>query len=223
VRPAVPADEEATELRWRARPSQAVAPEGEPAGPALEYARRLYANVLDWYKLADTKAQLLLTIDGAFITIIAGAVFGNPEELSDRVRRFGPETWVLLAVSALALLLSVGCAALCLWSRTGLGERSIRRLMRRELGVDPERRSSYTPRVAWWFGMIAMLEPRHIAETIKGADAQFERDALVSQIVVLSRNVLKKHLWVNRGWALAAASAGSLVALTATYVVRVAG
>jgi hypothetical protein len=35
--------------------------------------------------------------------------------------------------------------------------------------------------------------------------------------------VLKKHTWVNRGWALAAASAGSLVVLVATYVVRVSG
>jgi hypothetical protein len=210
-------------LRRRARPTEAPGPDGEPAGPALEYARRLYANVLDWYKLADTKAQLLLTIDGAFITIVAGAIFGDPEATSDQVRRFGPETWVLLAVSALALLASVVCAALCLWSRTGLGETSIRQYMRRELGVDPDRRASYPPGVAWWFGMIALLEPRHVAETLKGADAAFERDALIAQIVVLSRNVLRKHIWVNRGWALAAASAGSLVALTASYVARAAG
>jgi hypothetical protein len=132
-----PRREATGELRWRARPTEASGPGGEPAGPALEYARRLYANVLDWYKLADTKAQLLLTIDGAFITIIAGAIFGNPEATSDRARQFGPETWVLLAVSALALLASVACAALCLWSRTGLGETSIRRVMRRELGWTP--------------------------------------------------------------------------------------
>jgi hypothetical protein len=191
-------------------------------GPALEYARRLYANVLDWYKLADTKAQLLLTVDGVFVTVLAGAVLGDPQETSDRVQRFGPETWALLGAAALALLLSVACAALCLWSRSGLGGAAIRRLMQRELGVDPGRRASYSPEVAWWFGMIATLEPRHIAATIKDADERFERDALVAQIVVLSRNVLRKHTWVNRGWALAAAGAGSVVVLTATYLVRLA-
>jgi hypothetical protein len=191
-------------------------------GPALEYARRLYANVLDWYKLADTKAQLLLTVDGVFVTVLAGAVLGDPEETSDRVQRFGPETWALLGAAALALLLSVACAALCLWSRSGLGGSAIRRLMQRELGVDPGRRASYSPEVAWWFGMIAALEPGHIAAMIKDADERFERDALVAQIVVLSRNVLRKHTWVNRGWALAAAGAGSVVVLTATYLVRLA-
>ncbi len=30
----------------------------------LEYTRRLYDNVLSWYKSADSKAQVIIAIDG---------------------------------------------------------------------------------------------------------------------------------------------------------------
>jgi hypothetical protein len=185
----------------------------------LEYARRLYLNILDWYKIADSKGQLLLTLDGAFVTIMTGFVLGKPAEVHDKVQQFNPETWFLLIVAALAIALSIACAAACLWSRSGLGNGMIYRIIN-QLGVDPKRRETYTASVAWWFGMIALLDRRYISETIKRADQEFERDALVSQIIALSINVLRKHRWVNRGWVLTAISLGALVLMSATYILR---
>jgi hypothetical protein len=155
-----------------------------------------------------------LTFDGIFVTIGSGIVLGQPRETAERIAQFAPITWVFLSSTALSVLLSIGCATLCLWSR--LGDAEVLRLIRK-FGVDPGRKETYTPDVAWWFGMIAALEPRHIAELIRSADEQFERDALTSEIVLLSGNVLKKHRWVNRGWVFSAASLMSLVLAIATY------
>ncbi len=70
-------------------------------------------------------------------------------------------------------------------------------------------------------GMIALLDRQHISETIENADQEFERDALVSQAIELSVNVLEKRRWVNRGWVLTAISLGALVLMTATYLASI--
>src|SRR4051812_28210859 len=69
-----------------------------------EYARRVYDRVMDWYKVAETKAQLVLTVNGVFITIGFGIVSAKPDGVSVPTRTVGPETWgfLALAVSALA-------------------------------------------------------------------------------------------------------------------------
>jgi hypothetical protein len=60
---------------------------------ALEYARRLYLNLLDWYRIADFKGQLLLTLNGAFVTIMTGFVWASPPrsatKYSSSARRYG--------------------------------------------------------------------------------------------------------------------------------------
>jgi hypothetical protein len=51
---------------------------------ALEYARRLYLNILEWYKIADSKGQLLLTLNGAFVTVMTGFVLGKPAGIATK-------------------------------------------------------------------------------------------------------------------------------------------
>lgn len=41
---------------------------------SLEYTRRLYESVLDWYKNADAKAQVVLSLDGIFLTFVGTTV-----------------------------------------------------------------------------------------------------------------------------------------------------
>jgi hypothetical protein len=48
----------------------------------LDYSRDLYKLILDWYKNADSKAQVLLTLDGVFLTFLTTSIFTNPEESS---------------------------------------------------------------------------------------------------------------------------------------------
>jgi hypothetical protein len=178
---------------------------------------QIYANVLDWYKIADSKAQLILTLDGVFVTIVTGTVFAKPDELLARQRIFRWETWTLLSVAALAIVFSIICAVLCLHSQ--LRESQLNFLVK-DYGVDRKNIKTYTPAVAWWFGMIASLESDIVIKYLRKADEAFERDAMAHQIVVLSDHSLKKHRWVNRGWLFAAASLLSLVASGASYVLR---
>ena len=39
---------------------------------ALEYTRRLYEEVLAWYNVAETKAQVILALDGILLGTFAG-------------------------------------------------------------------------------------------------------------------------------------------------------
>jgi hypothetical protein len=41
----------------------------------------MYDRVVDWYKVAETKAQLLLTVNGAFVTVAFGLLSGSAAEL----------------------------------------------------------------------------------------------------------------------------------------------
>jgi hypothetical protein len=41
--------------------------------PTLDYLRHLYADLLGWYRSADTKGQILLTVNGVLVTVLAGA------------------------------------------------------------------------------------------------------------------------------------------------------
>ena len=47
----------------------------------LEYTRRVYESVLGWYKSADSKAQVILAIDGAFVAFLTGTIFVKPDDL----------------------------------------------------------------------------------------------------------------------------------------------
>ena len=50
-------------------------------GSGVEYTRRLYANVLAWYDNADRKAQLILTANGGFLTVLVGFALSRPLEV----------------------------------------------------------------------------------------------------------------------------------------------
>jgi hypothetical protein len=185
---------------------------------SLEFLRRLYANVLDWYRIADAKAQLILTLNGIFITIVTGTVFSRPDELAAWRRVFGVETWIFLSLGAVAIVGSIISALLCLHSR--LHEAALRDIAD-HYHVDRKSIETYVPGVAWWFGMIARMEPRLMIHYLQTADEMFEAEALADQIVVLSGRNLAKHRAVNRGWLLAGASLLCLVIAGTSYVLRV--
>jgi hypothetical protein len=167
--------------------------------------------------VADVKGQLLLTLNGIFVTIVSGALLGKPDEVRGRLQEFGWETWLLMASTIACVFLSILCATMCLRSR--LRDAAVRKMVRR-FGVDPTQEKTYKAGVAWWFGTIAVLEPRYITALLKKADSDFEREALASDIVLLSHNVLEKHRWVNKAWLLSAASLMLLLGAGMSYALR---
>jgi hypothetical protein len=181
----------------------------------LEYLRRVYADVLGWYKVADNKGQLLLTVNGLFVSVLTGTVLGSASDAGERTQQFSPLTWVLAAVAGAAIMGSIAAAAMCLRSR--LHNAHVDWLIR-QAGVDPADPSSYKPATAWWFGTIARLDSEGMEQQLLRAGPQMEVSALASQVVLLSQNVLSKHQWANRGWLLAALALISLLSATASYL-----
>jgi hypothetical protein len=82
--------------------------------PGLEYARRIFDSVLDWYKNADTKAQIILTINGVFLAFLTGSIFKKQDDIGPMFSRFGGETWLLLGLMCVALTGSILSAIVCL-------------------------------------------------------------------------------------------------------------
>jgi hypothetical protein len=197
----------------RLRPAEPAVTQSKehPRDPATGYVRRVYASTRDWYAVAETKAQLLLTINGIFITILFGTLFGRAGGARVPHGDAGPETWTLLAVSVAAL----ACAAGCLWSLHGDSDREFARLK-----VDPADPASYRPEVLWYFGHLARLQPAAAAEQLRTADEQFEAEALSHNVVDLSAKVLRKHRWVNAGWAFTALALIALIAAGTSLFIR---
>lgn len=172
--------------------------------PALTYSRSIYASVLDWYKVADTKGQLLLTLNGIYITVLSSIVIISPKDLVNRKASLTPVTWLFLGGAAAATIVSILSAIACLHSR--LSNSKLDKTRDDFLKTDSAARDTYRPAVTFWFGTIARMDQRIGMEMLQSADEAFELAALTEEIFLLARNVLTKHRWVNRGWIAAGAS-----------------
>src|SRR5262245_8268187 len=85
--------------------------------PALKYARLLNANVLEWYKAAEIKAQVILTLNGLFLGITTGALFAKRSDLSDVIRAFPQPGWTLFLAMCACIAASLVSAVAALSSQ----------------------------------------------------------------------------------------------------------
>jgi hypothetical protein len=201
-----------------------VKPHGDDATaePSLElseiataYIRRVYTSTREWYAVAEAKAQLLLTVNGAFVTILFGTLFGRADGLHAGVAHFGPETWAFLGVTVAALASALACAAGSLWSFHGRAKGELA-----ELKVDPDNPDTYRPEALWYFGHLARLRPKALLEKLSGAGQELEATALSYNVIDLSTKVLRKHRLVNMGWALTALELIALIAAGTSFFIR---
>ncbi|UWZ85724.1 Pycsar system effector family protein [Occallatibacter riparius] len=172
---------------------------------ALAYSNMVLANAIDWYKNADTKAQIILTMDGALVAFLTSSLFKKAEDISAITARFTPLTWTLLAAMCTCLAGSIICALTCLWSRVFLGTKrdSVLRKEREQIG-DEEK--AYSPNVMFFFKTICWLDHDRFQEQLEHVDEEFHIRAVGSQAYLLSKRVLRKHALVNAGFVLAGAS-----------------
>lgn len=190
-------------------------PSPETSEIATAYIRRVYTSTREWYAVAETKAQLLLTVNGAFVTILFGILFGRAGGVQAGVTHFGPETWAFLGVAVAALVSALACAAGSLWSFHGRAKGELARL-----DVDTGNPDTYRPEVLWYFGHLAHLKPKAVAEKLRDAGQEFEAKALSYNVVDLSVKVLRKHRLVNMGWALTALELIALIAAGTSFFIR---
>jgi hypothetical protein len=176
----------------------------------------MYDRVIDWYKVAETKAQLLLTVNGAFVTVAFGLVSGSIEELRRSLDAAGALTWLFLTLAVVALSGSISAAAATLLSQHG---RHIREDFAK-LDIDPNDESTYRPEGMWYFGHIAQLQWRGVQSMLQDADDDLEVKVLTYNVHGLSKTVLRKHRLVNLGWLLATVTLLSLIAGAISLLVR---
>lgn len=189
----------------------------------LEYTRRVYDNVLSWYKSADSKAQVILAIDGGFIAFVSSTVFAKPEDLLAVLRSFNSVTWIFLVLMMISLLGSIGSSINCLWSRI-YSNSEIRKIISEAIknaSSVTQSSESYPPTVTNFFQFIEHLDVDRFGRTLKAVDQQFELEALTSQIHILSGHVRKKHFAVNIGFLLAAMALIMFFAVAVSYTLTV--
>ena len=186
---------------------------------SADFARRLYDRVAAWYESAERKAQLILTLSGLFVSFLTASVLRKPADLRQTTDSFGPETWALLALMSVTLLAAVLCAVLCLRSRVYKPVE-----LRSELsqgGVRPDDPSTISPEFVWFFQYVAGLAPAALGRRLQGVDSDEEADILGVNVVPLARNVVAKHRWVNRGFALVGLTLVSFFCAGVSYAIRV--
>lgn len=184
-----------------------------------EYARRVYDRAMDWYKVAETKAQLILTVNGVFVTIGFGIVSAKPDDANVPTQNLGLETWAFLAVAVSALAGAIGAAATSLLSRH---RHNIKADFKR-LDIDIEnekKRSPYPVESLWYFGHLGSLPFRRAVNSFDQIDEDDEFKILTFHVVGLSRVVLRKHRLINAGWLLTSVALLSLLAAITSYAIR---
>jgi hypothetical protein len=171
------------------------------SGPALEYARRLYANVLAWYESAERKAQIVLTVDSVFLGLLTASFTSNVNDLRGVVDAFGVLTWIALGVALVMLLASLLSAVWCLRSRQINGP------------------ASESPaETMWFFRMIATKPQEEFMNQARAIDEATEVDALTSQVWRLSHIVAVKHKWANVAFASTGLALFAFALAAASYV-----
>jgi hypothetical protein len=185
----------------------------------VEYARRLYADVLGWYHSADVKAQVLMGLNGAFLVFLATAVFQRPADLQEVTAKFSPWTWRLLGLMGATLIVSIGAACYCLWSRIYFAP-SLEKLIAEAKAQERGQADRYPADVMWFFQHVAALEWPRFRNTFHHLDSKFEVDAMALQVEKLAGNVRKKHIAVDLGFVLSVATLLLFTLAAASYVVN---
>jgi hypothetical protein len=185
-----------------------------------DHVQALYDRVIGWYEDAERKAQLILTLDGVFLSFLSASAFKRKDDLQATTEPFGWETWVLLGLMAASLAISIVSAVIALRSRM-YSQRALEEAFRAR-GVKRDDESTYGPAVTWFFQHVANLDPDRLAGALARAEPSFAVRALADNVVPLARNVVSKHRWVNRGFFFAGAVLVFFLGAVVSYVWRAA-
>jgi hypothetical protein len=191
-----------------------------PDTHAVEYARRVYENVSGWYDNADRKAQLILTANGGFLTVLVGFALSKPVELTQTLDVFGPETWLFAGIAATSIVVAFASAAVVLWSRLH-SQQSAQEVVKGH-SVDVHDRTTYDPAVLWFFQFVAQLDESAYERRLRTVTMGDEIDSMADELIQLSQRVTTKHYWVNVGFVATTVALSCLLATAVSYAVRLA-
>ena len=183
---------------------------------ALEYLRRAYDSNREWYKAAETKAQVLLGANGVFVGVVFGAILGRPSEARAVVSVFGVETWVFLSLAIVAIVGAVLCAAQTMWSLHGsVSVKELALLLESENGS-----IRCKPAALWYFGYLGRIDSDVARRGFEALDGRSEIESLRYHLPSLSQRVLRKYWYMNLGWLFTAMGLALVVLAAGSIVVR---
>jgi hypothetical protein len=182
----------------------------------LAYSRSLFDNLVEWYKSADAKAQVILSLDGAFLAFLTISIFTKRQDFLDVIAGFRAETWWALMLMCAALLGSIGCAIACLWSRLYWPKERDEFLNAPNADADVD----HIAKIIWFFQFIAKQDLATFRSRLNKVEGGLELRVLSFQILELSKRVLWKHKLVNIGFLLTASSLLLFLAGGISYIVR---
>jgi hypothetical protein len=186
---------------------------------AADYQWKLQDSLRYWYSAAETKAQVVLTLNGVFLAFITGSILGNREAVARTVAIFGAETWIFIAGMSIGSAGSITCAVCSLMARRVRVKRT-REVIDR-YSVDPDRADTYVPEITVFFTDLAELRPDLYAERMLLINPQFVVRALASMHVEWSKAIRRKHQLVNGAFILTGVALGFFICVSVSYLVRV--
>jgi hypothetical protein len=185
---------------------------------SVEYIRRVFEHNLFWYKNADAKAEIILTLDGVFVGFVTSLIFVKQIDLIGILRHFTSFSWLLLELMVVCLTGSIVSSIFCLWSRIPIFSGRAQRNYFAEKKIDAKNIKTYLPETTFFFQKISWLEPTVYQKYMLSTDKKFEISALALDVHVLSKNVLKKHRWVDIGFFLTGLSLLCFLAFSISYL-----
>ena len=183
-----------------------------------EYLRDLAADLRYWYSSAESKAQLVLTVNGVFVTFLTTAALAGRDQITRATAGFGPETWTALSGMSASLALAIFSAVACLASR-GLSAARLRRRLQ-DLAVEPGIAATYPPEIAAFFHHLSALRPGQYADRIMTASPDFLTRALASDIIEFAPYIVAKHRWVNRAFIFTGLTLAFFLCTGISYLIR---
>jgi hypothetical protein len=198
-------------------------PGRRPAGQAADDVRREFlrdvtGDLRYWYSAAESKAQLVLTVNGAYLTFLTTAALAGRDQIARATALFGPETWAALAGMALCLALAILSAVACLASR-GLSTARLRRRLT-DLAVQPGKAGTYPAEMTAFFHYLSALQPDQFADRIMTASPGFITRAMASDIIDFAPYIVAKHRWVNRAFIFTGLTLALFLVTGISYLIR---
>jgi hypothetical protein len=185
---------------------------------SVEYIRRVFDHNLFWYKNADAKAEIILTLDGVFLGFVTSLIFVKQVDLMEILGRFTSFSWLFLELMVVCLTGSIVSSIICLWSRIPILIGRAQQNYFAEKKIDAKNIKTYLPETTFFFQKISWLESTLYQKYMLSTDKKFEISALAIDVHVLSNNVRKKHKWVDIGFFLTGLSLLCFLAFSISYV-----
>jgi hypothetical protein len=178
----------------------------------LEFVHKIHSDALDWYKTAERKAEILLGLIGTFVALASGVILIKPDDMRSVVSTFNTIVWAGLALTFSAMLFALFAAYQCLKSR-----------MKRAKPVPTLNQpgTMYPEEEMLFFQHHARHEQDRLSDSLIHLDKVREIEIYSSQIIALSKNVVLKHRWINKGLQAVVLCILLMIATTVIYLSQI--